>query len=490
MCRAYPYTGAYSRTAVMARSGAKTPMAGVFSGAVVVLALYVLTPAFYYIPESVLASVVIHAVVDLVAGPTFLKALWKASVLEFLIFVACVVITFFLDVETGIYVAVGLSLLLMLLRLARPNVSSLGRVKLDAVQRHYPAAAASYHNVSRNSSITSITHHVAPLQHSIDPSITSTTNALEDIYGMDKQARYIYVEEKNPLYNRLLDPLPPGIVVIRLSNSILYPSANYISECISEIVKSRTRAGNKQQENKDTLITKSIKKEQEETTWIQPILSSKEDLVHRHALKPYLECIVLDFSGVDRLDATALHALHSAKDAMNRHAGGKAVEWHFCHIVNRQIRQLLTESRFGLLPKQEAELGIDEVLVVANNDDYMEEMTKNDTAQHVEQVAIAKPQPFGSSSGRSLRANMNSLCDPMSVNYLNILSPTASPNINKEEEGQQHVTVNNAIVLLPIDRYPAFHWDVESAVYSICERRQYQYQYRNNHSSITVTATY
>ncbi|KAI7890402.1 sulfate transporter family-domain-containing protein, partial [Mucor mucedo] len=190
---AYPCTGAFSRTAVMARSGAKTPMAGVFSGAVVLLALYVLTPAFFYIPEAVLGSVVIHAVVDLVSGPTFLKELWHASICEFFIFVIAVVITCFMDVETGIYVSVGLSLLLMLLKLARPSVSSLGRVRLDA---HAPDA-------------------------------------------QDRQ--YIYVEEKDPLYTRLLDPLPSGVVVIRLSHSILYPNANYIAERMMDIVKSRTR---------------------------------------------------------------------------------------------------------------------------------------------------------------------------------------------------------------------------------------------------------
>jgi MFS superfamily sulfate permease-like transporter len=450
----------------MARSGAKSPMAGVFSGAVVVLALYVLTPAFYYIPESVLASVIIHAVVDLVSGPKFLKALWKASILEFFIFAAAVVITCFMDVETGIYVSVGLSLLLMLLRLARPNVSSLGRVKLDVQQHHHLPPAPARYNVSPATSSTSITQQ----RNFVDPSVISTTNALDDIYGMDKQARYIYVEENNPLYNRLFDPLPPGVVVIQLSNSILYPNASYVSECISDIVKSRTRAGNRQQENSNT-----TSKIEEERTWNQPIPSSKEDLIHRHALKPYLECIVLDFSAVNKLDATALHTLHAIKQAMNRYAGGKEVEWHFCHIVNNHVRELLIESGFGLLPPSSSHQAHEAEEAMAD----MEIMKSG--AQHAEE--ITKPQTFGSTDGRSLKT-MNSLSDPMTVNYSNILaSPTSSSS-------PQQANSNDAIVLLPFDRYPAFHWDMEAAVYSICERRQYQYQYTNNHSSITVTTAY
>lgn|ERR1700720_2283710 len=79
---AYPNTGSFSRTAIKARSGVRTPLAGLFSAAVVVLSLYALTPAFYYIPDSILAAVIIHAVADLVSGPKFLKQLWHISPLE------------------------------------------------------------------------------------------------------------------------------------------------------------------------------------------------------------------------------------------------------------------------------------------------------------------------------------------------------------------------------------------------------------------------
>lgn len=44
---AYPATGSFSRTAVKAKSGVRTPIAGIFTGAMVVLALYALTDAFF-----------------------------------------------------------------------------------------------------------------------------------------------------------------------------------------------------------------------------------------------------------------------------------------------------------------------------------------------------------------------------------------------------------------------------------------------------------
>lgn len=408
----------------MARSGAKTPMAGVFSGAVVLLALYVLTPAFFYIPEAVLGSVVIHAVVDLVSGPKFLKDLWNSSICEFLIFLIAVIITCFVDVETGIYVSVGLSLLLMLLKLARPSVSSLGRIKLSH--------ASSYDAQDRQY---------------VPPSIASITSTTKDD-GSDNHPRYIYVEERDPLYTRLLDPLPTGVVVIRLSHSILYPNANYVAECIMDIVKCRTRSGHGEID-----VTIDDMKE-EETAWNQP--PAKEDVLHRHALKPHLECIVLDFSAVDRLDATALHTLHSMQQTLDRYAGGKTVEWHFCHIVNTQVRQLLIQSGFGLTERIASSVEI------------------KPTRQQ------ERPKVYG--GGESLQT-INSLRDPMMAMVNE--SYYSNVNVTKSHECE------NAIGLLPVDRYAAFHWDVEAAIYSISEKRQESLHYQdNNLSSVTVTTTY
>ncbi|KAK4516557.1 uncharacterized protein ATC70_011531 [Mucor velutinosus] len=431
---AYPCTGAFSRTAVMARSGAKTPMAGVFSGAVVVLALYALTPAFYYIPESVLGAVVIHAVIDLISGPTFLKNLWQQSVLEFMIFAIAVAITFFMDVETAIYVSAGLSLLLMLLRLARPSVSSLGRVKLN------PA----YSNLSASSS------SATPKQK----------HAAHNIYGMDKTARYIFVDEKDTHFSGLLDPLPAGIIVVRLSNSILYPNANYITERMTELIKSRTRSGNEDDDSS----------QQEESPWNQPVASAKEDMLHRHALKPYLESIVLDFGSVDKLDATALHTLHAMKQSFDSYAGGKAVEWHFCQIANQQVRQLLIEAGFGYLSEAEKDFTWSSLV---------------DLKRAKDTTAIpATETPFYSAGSVP---TMNSLCDPMGMMFVESFD---SSTLNATTASHQEYQESSPIELLPKDTFPAFHWDVEEAVYSICARRHNQKkncQQLQNSSSITVT---
>lgn len=55
---AYPATGSFSRTAVKSKSGVRTPLAGVFTGAMVVIALYALTSAFYCEPLPSIASAI------------------------------------------------------------------------------------------------------------------------------------------------------------------------------------------------------------------------------------------------------------------------------------------------------------------------------------------------------------------------------------------------------------------------------------------------
>jgi solute carrier family 26 (sodium-independent sulfate anion transporter), member 11 len=44
---AYPATGSFSRSAVKAKAGVRTPLAGWITGIVVIIALYALTGAFY-----------------------------------------------------------------------------------------------------------------------------------------------------------------------------------------------------------------------------------------------------------------------------------------------------------------------------------------------------------------------------------------------------------------------------------------------------------
>ena len=53
---AYPATGSFSRSAIKSMAGVRTPLAGIVTGLIVILALYALTSAFYWIPTAGLAA--------------------------------------------------------------------------------------------------------------------------------------------------------------------------------------------------------------------------------------------------------------------------------------------------------------------------------------------------------------------------------------------------------------------------------------------------
>lgn len=76
--QAMPATGAFTRSAVAHASGVCTPLQGVYSGSIILLALSFLTPFFYYIPRSTLSAVLICAVSTLIDYGIVVK-LWRCN---------------------------------------------------------------------------------------------------------------------------------------------------------------------------------------------------------------------------------------------------------------------------------------------------------------------------------------------------------------------------------------------------------------------------
>lgn len=127
---AYPATGSFSRTAIKAKAGVRTPLAGVFTAVIVLLALYALTAVFFYIPKSSLSGLIIHAVMDLITPPRTVYQFWKTSPLEVIIFFAGVLVSIFTNIENGIYVTVALSAAVLLWNIARSRGKFVGRVRV------------------------------------------------------------------------------------------------------------------------------------------------------------------------------------------------------------------------------------------------------------------------------------------------------------------------------------------------------------------------
>ncbi len=123
----YPVTGGFSRTAVNAQAGARTPMAGIFTAVVVIGTLLFLTPLFYYLPKAVLAAVIMTAVFGLIDVHE-VKHLWKIDRTDLVLLLLTFGGTLSLGIEAGIGLGVGASLLWFVVQTTRPHAAVLGRL--------------------------------------------------------------------------------------------------------------------------------------------------------------------------------------------------------------------------------------------------------------------------------------------------------------------------------------------------------------------------
>jgi len=126
--QSYPTTGGFSRTAVNDQAGANTGLAALVSSLVVGLTLLFLTPLFYYLPNAILASIIMVAVFGLI-DLKYPLALWKNRKDEFVLLVVTFLLTLLLGIKEGILLGVLFSLLLLVYRISMPHIAVLGRIR-------------------------------------------------------------------------------------------------------------------------------------------------------------------------------------------------------------------------------------------------------------------------------------------------------------------------------------------------------------------------
>ncbi|KAI0797755.1 sulfate permease [Abortiporus biennis] len=283
---AYPATGSFSRSALQSKSGARTPASGLFSAVIVIVALYGLTSAFFWIPTAALSAVIIHAVADLVASPSQVYSFWRVSPVEFVIWLAAVLVTVFATIEDGIYMSIAASLVFLLVRIARPRGNFLGKV-----------------------------------------TVKSDSRTSRDVFVPMKPNGAVM----NPHIK--VYPPSPGVVVYRFEESFLYPNSSLVNDAIVDYVKDNTRRG------RDMSNIKSS-----DRPWNDPGGSDAE--VVTNASKPLLHAVVLDFSGVSHIDTTGVQSLIDTRIEVERWAD-RPVEFHFASILSPWIRRSLVAAGFG-----------------------------------------------------------------------------------------------------------------------------------------------
>ena len=125
--KAFPVMGGFGRSAVNNQAGAKTGLAAMISASLILVALLFLTSYFYYLPNAVLAAIIIVAVYGLIDFKEA-KHLWKHDKKDFLVFMTTALGTLILGIEEGILIGVLLSLGLLIFKASYPHIAELGRV--------------------------------------------------------------------------------------------------------------------------------------------------------------------------------------------------------------------------------------------------------------------------------------------------------------------------------------------------------------------------
>lgn len=299
----YPAAGAFSRTAVMSKSGTRTPMTSFFVGIIVVLAIYVFTPAFKYIPNASLSAIIAHSVTDLIFGPTTWKKFWDLNPSELFIFALAYIISLVARIDISVYVPVVISLIIQLYRVARPKYAILGRMDLDPEKEgHYSMDEKMYKNYENR-----------------DEFYMDKLNSLD---------RAVFFPLDHASLGKYTHPIDSDIICFQPQESVVFQNSAYLFEKLLDEIKTKTRRGKPPAEkigDRSWNYTESPGKAQE---------------------KPVLQAVILDLSGVHQMDYSGMEALQSTAVQTERYTGHH-VNWYIVTGYSATVRKSLLFAGFG-----------------------------------------------------------------------------------------------------------------------------------------------
>lgn len=125
LSQGFPVSSSASRTAVPASLGSRTQLVSLVAAALVVATLVLLGPVLSQVPRTALAAVIIAAAIAIIDVPGY-RSLWHVSRQEALLAVAAALGVIVFDVLVGVLLAVTLSVVVALARIARPHDAILG----------------------------------------------------------------------------------------------------------------------------------------------------------------------------------------------------------------------------------------------------------------------------------------------------------------------------------------------------------------------------
>lgn len=425
----YPATGSFSRTAIKSKAGVRTPLAGVITAVVVLLAIYALPAVFYWIPSAALSAVIIHAVGDLIASPNTVYQFWRISPLEVIIFFAGVIVTVFSTIEDGIYTTICVSVALLLFRLAKARGRFLGKVNIHSVVGD---------------------HVMEESKGKSDVQVSQRQQRKNKDDGSFERTVYLPFEHEdgsNPTVE--LQAPYPGIFIYRFSEGFNYPNANHYLDHMVRTIMSQTRR---------TTPNDGLKPG--DRPWNNPGPRRGKEVDVDYS-KPTLQAVILDFSSVNNVDVTSVQQLIDVRNQLDRYTSPHIVEWHIACINNRWTKRALVASGFGL-PAPSSQSG--------------------DFARWKPIFSVAEIGGQDSAAAAA-EAQFNERRRTMDVESINIKHEnSSSENLDSNMETELDNYGGKQKVLIQGLNRPYFHIDVTSAVQSAIAGVQSQQNLQQSHS--------
>ncbi|KAK8069244.1 sulfate permease [Apiospora phragmitis] len=366
---AFASTGSFSGTAIMNKAGVRTPLAGVFNGVVLVLALYVLTSILYYIPLASLAALIIHAVYNFITPPAELLRMWHVAPLDVVFYFVGVLVSVFESLEDGIYVTVALSLALLLLRIAKSKGQFLGRITVypyyDPLPQDGPSdtAAGVIGQAEENGLVeaeeaepkaSTTVEYQRPSSpcKTVVPQIKSADRIKYDQDDVPSlpSARDVYfrldrLEAVNPDIP-IVSPYP-GVFIFRFPNGFNYLNQAQLVDTLTRHIMSHTRR---------TTMPEYAHAGRSHPNPTHPDSSGSSSRSSSTAptgteqsppLLPNLRAVVLDCATINHTDSSAVEGLADLRAQLNRWAAPDPVAWHFAHLRNPWTRRAFAAVGFG-----------------------------------------------------------------------------------------------------------------------------------------------
>ncbi|EFR02518.1 sulfate permease 2 [Nannizzia gypsea CBS 118893] len=409
----YPATGSFSRAAIKSKAGVRTPLAGIFTAVIVLLALYALTSVFFYIPLASLSGLIIHAVGDLITPPNVVYQFWEVSPLEVFIFFGGVLLTIFTEIENGIYLTIAASAGLLIYRIAKAKGTFLGQVKVYRVTK--------------------------------DDSLRKSDRFGEDTKLTSRDA-FLPVEHQDGSNPQIEAQSPhPGVFIYRFNEGFTYPNEGRYLHNLTEYIFKVTRR---------TQLDAFAKLG--DRPWNDPG-PRRGEVINVQDTRPILRAVILDFSSVNHVDVSSIQGLIDVRNQLDRYAAPEIVEWHFACISNRWTKRALASAGFGYpSPKAPELLGNWRPIFSV--------------------AAVGAEEVVNDKSGTSHRANASSNPTAPSDDLEIGQAPSSDDGEYEDEKTRGQITVthvNNVSNSLPrrvanvhsINR-PFFHIDIQAAVES------------------------